>query len=104
MYELPKEPSKIRERIRRYQRKFREEKMRRGTIHDGAGKRHLLGPLFLLMDDLDGALGSFRWFEEEFPDDCGEPGQYLCWTLALYHSGNEGAAAHKLRQTMLMNV
>ena len=104
MHELPKEPSKIRARIRRYQRKFREERLRRGAIHDGAGKRHLIGPLFLLMDDLEGALDSFRWFEEEFPDDCGEPGQYLCWTLALYRSGNERAAAHKLRQTMLMNL
>ncbi len=104
MYELPKEPSKIRERIRRYQRKFREERVRRGAIHDGAGKRYLLSPLFLLMDDLDGALDSFRWFEEEFPDDCGEPGHHVCWTLALYRSGNQRAATHKLRQTMLMNL
>jgi hypothetical protein len=104
MYELPKEPRKIRERIRRYQRAFRDEKRKRGAIHDGSGKRFLLAALFLLMDDLDGALESFRWFEEEFPDSLGEPGHHLCWTLALYRSGNEEAAAHKLRQTMLLNL
>ena len=104
MYELPKEPSLIRERIRRYQRKLRVEKARWGMIRDGAGKRYLLGPLFLLLGDLDNALDCFRWFEAEFPDDCGEPGHHLCWTLALYRGGDHEAAARKLRQTMLMNL
>ena len=104
MYALPKEPSLIRERIRRYQRKLRVEKARWGMIRDGAGKRYLLGPLFLLLGDLDNALDCFRWFEAEFPDDCGEPGHHLCWALALYRGGDHEAAARKLRQTMLMNL
>ena len=98
MYELPKEPRKIRERIRRYERKIQREKDVLGRVRDGAGKRLLLGPLYMLMGDLDGALRSFKWFEEEFPDDCGDPGQGLCWALALYHSGQKEAAARKLRQ------
>lgn len=55
MYDLPKEPGKLRERIRRYQRKFREEKSRRGTIHDGAGKRYLdeIPPDFFSLWDED---------------------------------------------------
>ena len=76
VYELPKEPSKIRERIRRYQRKLREEKTKYGMIHDGAGKPYLLGLLFLLLDDLDKVIDCFHWFEAEFPDDCGEPGHH----------------------------
>ena len=104
MYRLPKEPRKIRELIRRYERKIRQEKDVFGRVHDGAGKRHLLGPLYMLMGDLDGALRSFRWFEEEFPDDCGDPGQYLCWALALYRSGEHDTAARRLRQAMLMNL
>jgi hypothetical protein len=40
MYELPKEPGQIRERIRLYQRELRTEKGRSGLIHDGAGKRY----------------------------------------------------------------
>jgi tetratricopeptide (TPR) repeat protein len=104
MYELPKEPGQIRERIRRCQRKLRTEKSRSGRIDDGAGKRYLLGPLFSLLGDLDNALNCFRWLEAEFPDDGGEPGHHLCWALALYRGGDQEAAARKLQQTMLMNL
>ena len=47
---------------------------------------------------------SFRWFQSEFPDDCGEPGQYLCWTLALYRSSQEEEAVTKALQTALLNL
>ena len=104
MYDFPKDPRRIRERIRRYERKFREEQARFGWIGDGAGKRFLLGPLYLLMDDLEGALEAYRWYDEQFPDDSGEPGNHLCWTLALYRSGDDAAASAKLRQTMLLNL
>jgi len=104
MYQFPKEPGKIRERIRGYQRKLRAEKTRWGVIDDGAGKRYLLGPLFLVLDDLDNAINCFCWLEAEFPDDCGEPGHHLCWALALHRCGDHEGAARKLRQTMLMNI
>jgi len=104
MYELPKDPKKIRERIKRYERELRKEQQKFGSIHDGSGKRYLLGPLYLLLDDTKGAIKSFEWFEETFPDDIGDPIQYLCWTLALHRSGNLEAATQKLRQTMLSNL
>ncbi len=44
------------------------------------------------------------WFEKEFSNDAGEPGHLLCWSLALYRSGNELEGAKKLRQTMLSNL
>ena len=56
------------------------------------------------MDDLEGALDAYRWYEEQFPDDSGEPGNHLCWTLALFRSGDVEAASAKLRQTMLLNL
>jgi hypothetical protein len=62
-------------------------------IYDGAGKRYLLGPLSLLLGDLDHALNRFRWFEAEFPDHCGEPSHHLCWALAPYRGGDQEAAA-----------
>ncbi len=104
MYQFPKEPKKIRERIRRYHRAFCKEHKKIGYIRDGYGKRYLLGPLYMLLDDTAGAIESFEWFEETFPDDIGEPSQFLCWTLALYRSGNTEAATQKLRQTMLSNL
>jgi tetratricopeptide (TPR) repeat protein len=104
MLEFPNEPKKIRARIRRYERKLRKEYEATGFYGDGYGKRYLLGPLYLLMGDLEGALKSFEWFAQTFPDDTGEPIQNLCWALALYRSGNLAEATLKLRQAMLSNL
>ena len=104
MYDIPKTPRGIRERIRRYERNLKKEKETFGAIHDGAGKRYLLGPLYLLAEDLDGALESFRWFEKEFPDDGGEPIHRLSWALALFRSGDHEGAKQKLREAMLTNL
>jgi tetratricopeptide (TPR) repeat protein len=104
MARLPQDPKKIRAQIKRYERSLTQERKTFGGIQDGAGNRYLLGPLYLLLDDIQGALNSFTWFEKTFPDDVGEPLQYLCWSLVLYRSGKLEAAAQKLRQAMLMNL
>jgi hypothetical protein len=98
------EKKKIRARLRSYERKLRQEKERHGFYDDGAGKRYQVGPHYMLLDDLDGALAAFQWFEKEFPDDVGVPDHFLCWSLALYRAGNEIGAAKKLRQTMFSNL
>jgi hypothetical protein len=104
MYDFPQDPKKIRARIRRYERALRREEACYGFINDGAGKRYLLGALYLLMGDTAGAIRSFAWFAQTFPDDSGDPLQYLCWTLALYRAEELEHAAAKLRQTMLANL
>jgi hypothetical protein len=104
MYEFPKEPKKIKERIKRYERELRKEYGKLGFISDDFGKRYLLGPLYMILGDLTGAIRSFEWFEQTFPDDVGEPFHDLCWTLALYRSGNIAGASQKLQQTMLSNL
>jgi hypothetical protein len=104
MDDFPQDPTKIRARIRRYERALRRERVAYGCIRDGAGKRYLLGPLYLLMGDTAGALQSLAWFAQTFPDDSGDPVQYLCWTLALYRVGDLKQATAKLRQTMLANL
>jgi hypothetical protein len=104
MCDFPQDPKKIRPRIRRYERALRRKQACDGFINDGAGKRYLLGPLYLLMGDTEGALRSFTWFAQTFPDDSGDPVHGLCWTLALYRAGELEHAAAKLRQTMLSNL
>ena len=42
--------------------------------------------------------------EKTFPDDSGDPMQLLCWTLALYRSGDLEAATRKLRRAMFSNL
>ncbi len=101
---FPDDPKKIRVRIRRYERSMRKEQQTHGYIDDGYGKRYLLGPLYLLINDNEGAQQSYAWFEAQFPDDAGEPMNDLCWTLSLYRAGKLEAATVKLRQTMLTNL
>ena len=98
------EQQKIRSRLRNYERKLQQEKKKYGFYRDGAGKRYQVGPHYMLLDDNDGALAAFQWFEKEFPDDVGVPAHFLCWSLALYRAGNEIGAAKKLRQTMFSNL
>jgi hypothetical protein len=104
MYNIPEDQRKISTRIRSYERALRREQERFGLIRDSAGKRYLLGLLYVLVGDTEGALQSFAWFAQTFPDDSGEPLHCLCWTLALYRAGQMEQAAAKLRQAMLSNL
>ncbi len=100
---FPTNPKHIRGRIRRYERALKRE-LEEGYGGDGYGKRYLLGPLYMLMGDVDGALASFDWYEKAYPDDGGEPYQYLTWALALFCGGHRQEAFNKLYQTMLENL
>ncbi len=102
---FPKDPKKLKAKLRRYERELRKEQAKHGGfLNDGGGKRYMLGAMYLLLGDTTGAITSFNWFEATFPDDSGEPGFFLCWTLALYRAGEPSAATSKLRQTMLSNL
>jgi len=54
---FPTDPKRIRERIRRYERALKRE-LEEGYGGDGYCKRYLLGPLYMLMGDVAGALAS----------------------------------------------
>ncbi len=100
---FPKEPQKIRARIRRYERLLRKEQQETGFMGDGYGKRYLLGPLYMLLGDVEGALESYAWFDVTCQGDRGHPMQLLCWALAHYRAGNLAAARRKLLETIASN-
>ncbi len=60
MYTFPEDPKKLRTRIRSYERKLEKEKEEFNYCRDGSGKRYLLGPLYMLMGDIDGAIKSLN--------------------------------------------
>jgi tetratricopeptide (TPR) repeat protein len=101
---FPKEKNKIIERINRYERSLRTEKRKFGLFDDGYGKRYLLGPLYLLLDDVEGAIKHYKWFKEDFDDDSGEPIHRLCWVLAYLRIGNTEEARKSLMRVMLINL
>jgi len=102
---FPTDPKRIRERISRYERALKRE-LEEGYGGDGYGKRYLRGPLYMLKGDVDGALTSFDWYKDAYPDDSGDPYQYLTWGLALFlfRDGCRQEAFDKLYQTMLENL
>ncbi len=101
---FPKDPVKIKARIKSYENALKKEYRTHGFYDDGYGKRYLLGPLYLLVKDYDGAVRSYEWFDNTFPDDIGDPYQYLCWILVLYKVGDQVKAKEKVFQTMFMNL
>ena len=85
------------------EKQLKSEKRRFGCYDDSAGIRYLIGSYYLIAGDLDNALRHYKWFKRAFPDDAGEPGQYISWTYALYKSGDEKKAYNKFLQTHMLN-
>lgn len=101
MSDKQKKPGERATRLKRAlvneQRKFRH-------IEDGAGKRYLIGPFYVLAGEPKKALAHYAWYEKHCSDDVGEPFHYLYWALALYRTGETKKANAKLLETMLQNV
>ena len=95
---------RIENKIKKYTAHLRSEKRRFGGYDDSSGLRYLLGHNYLLVDDIKGALRYFKWFKKEFDDDCGEPFQYLSWTVALFLNNQLKDARQKLIETFLKNL
>ncbi|MCI0558856.1 MAG: hypothetical protein MN733_10205 [Nitrososphaera sp.] len=58
----PNDLKKLKVRISAYERALS------GGDRDGAGKRYLLGPMYLLLGDVEGALKHFEWFDKTYAD------------------------------------
>ena len=94
----------FRDRAMRLKRALMNEQRKFGFIDDGAGKRYLIGPLFVLAGELRKAVEFYEWYEKACAEDSGEPLHYLFWTLALHRNGDLEKANAKLLETMLQNV
>lgn len=54
MFNIPKDNKKIKAQIHRYERALKKELDEYGCYDDGAGKRYMLGPLYLILGDVAG--------------------------------------------------
>jgi hypothetical protein len=94
----------IKATITRYRRLLNIEWKEHHFISDGAGKRYMIGPLYLRIDDTKGAMGHYNWFEKMFDDDSGEPFHRMGWTLTLHRHGDDPGAERMLLIAMLTNL
>jgi hypothetical protein len=54
----------MRDRATRFKRALANEQRKFGHINDGAGKRYLIGPLYVLGGELTKALDFYNWYEK----------------------------------------
>lgn len=95
---------RYRDRAARAMRELLAEQKKYGHIHDGGGKRYLVGVYYLLAGELQKSVAAFDWLFAEFPDDIGEPVCHLYSALAAFRNGQLAVARAKLRDTMLSNI
>ena len=101
MFHLPTDPKRIKERIRRYERSLRKDNPLHG---DGYGKRYLLGPLYLMLGNVQDTLDHYNWYQNTYPNDCGYALNFLCWAIALYRDDDLEEAEKKIINTQLSNI
>jgi hypothetical protein len=104
MFNIPDTEKKIKARISSYRSSMRKEQKAHGFISDGAGKRYLLFWLYLACGELTKFDEYVSWYEENFSDDIGEPGQKLCLAVGLHRLGKDREAKKVLADLMLMNL
>jgi len=102
MYKFTDTP--IKQRIASYRRGFQKELDTVGMISDLHGKRYVLFRLYFLLNEPEDSADYFEWFEEQFPNDMGEPIMYLCWAVMLRRMNRIEEAKRKLVLLMLSNI
>ncbi|GED23814.1 tetratricopeptide repeat protein [Halomonas halmophila] len=95
---------RCRDRANRARRALLKEKETYGQISDGSGKRYLVGVDYLLSGAPEKAVEFMEWFEQEFPDDVGEPVFWLYAALTYYRMGSLAKARRYLLEAMLSNI
>lgn len=90
---------KIQTRLKAYERKFKDPEYR-----DGSGTRFLMGPYYLLLNDVQGAAGHYQWFSKLFPDSADEPFHALGWSITELRLGYEDEALYRLRRAHAANA
>ena len=72
--------------------------------NDNQGVRYLIGPLYQLAGDPEGALCAYQQYEQDYPDDTGDPQQTFCWGLALHEAERYAEAISRWRQAIFQNI
>jgi tetratricopeptide (TPR) repeat protein len=80
------------------------EALLRLNKNDNQGARYVIGPLYQLAGDLEGALRAYERFVKHYPDDIGDPHHAFCWGLSLYEAGRKPEAVSRWRQALFQNI
>lgn len=98
------EQKKLRERANRLLSALKKEKKTHGDYDDGGGKRYRIGVYLVLAGDIERAAEYYDWYEQEFPDDTGEPAALLLGAIAAHRNKQSTKARIRLALAMLSNL
>src|SRR5690349_7130797 len=95
---FPNDPKKLKARMRSYERALKAP-----NVDDGYGKRFLVGTMYLLLGEPEGALRFYDWYIHNFPGEMVDPLNHLSWALTLFRTGNRIPAETKLLEAAFEN-
>ncbi len=101
---LTHQQKRYRDRATRARRELFKEKEKFGAISDGSGRRYRVCVDFVRSGASEKAADFMEWFEQEFPDDVGEPAFFLFAAVAYYRTGDLRKARSYLLDAMLSNI
>jgi hypothetical protein len=99
-----KQKLRLRIKIDTIKRALSAEKRTYGCYDDSRGLRYLPLEYYVKLQDYDGGLLYSRWFDRNFPDDCGFPIFLFEWTIILFKTSKFKAAERKAFQTFCSNT
>lgn len=101
----PKQEERIRNKIKKIKTALAADKKQWGGYHhDGQGLRYLPPKLYIQLNDSQGGLRYFTWFNKNFQDDAGYPDFLFEWTIILFKRGRLKEAERKAFQTFCRNT
>lgn len=101
----PKQAERIRNKIKRIKLALAEDKRRWGGFYDDSrGLRYLPPELYLQLQDYQGALRYFRWFDKNFPTDCGSSFFHFEWAITLIKTRHHKEAEKKIVDSFMSNT
>ena len=99
-----KQIERIKKKIRSCRAQLSAEKRKYGAYDDSRRIRYIIPELYLKLEDYQGCLRYFKWFQKEFIDDCGFPDFLLQWTFVMFQNKKYDLAEKKLYETFFSNT
>ena len=99
-----KQTARLHKKIEDIRQTLAYEERTFGCINDSRGLRYLPPELYVKLGYYEGGLAYCRWFDKNFPDDCGFPNFLFEWTIILVMTGKLKEAEQKAFQTFCSNT
>jgi len=86
------------------QKRLLKEKETFGDIMDSGGYRYYIPELLMQANELEKGKEYYVWYQQEFPDDIGEPNMFINWMIMFYRLGDYEMALQISKRIIYLNV